>query len=175
MESQMEIWKEIYNYDVLYEVSNLGRVRTRYDKYKGYTEDYRYLKAIDNGNGYLRFNWRLNGRQRTVYLHQLVAQAFIENPNKYNEINHKDENKYNNKMENLEWCEHIYNCRYGTRNQRAKIKKQIPVKCVEANLNFSSIKEAAEWANVCITAISNCLNGRSKSCRGYTWRYAYEL
>ena len=134
----MEKWKEILDYDILYEVSDLGRVRTRYNRHKGYTDSYYYLQPTDNGNGYLCFNWKLNGRQKTVYLHRLVAEAFVMNENGYREINHIDENKYNNSANNLEWCEHLYNCNYGTRNIRAGAKNSRKVECIETKEIFSN-------------------------------------
>lgn len=167
----MEQWKEILGYDVLYEVSNLGRVRTRHNRFKGYTNEYFYLKPCDNGNGYLRFNWSLNGIQKTVYLHRLVASAFLENPNNYSDVNHLDENKLNNCVGNLEWSNHKDNCNYGTRNKRASEKTRVKIRCVETGFVYDSLKDAAEKMQVGITAISNCLNGRSKSCVGYSWEY----
>lgn len=167
----MEQWKEVLGYDVLYEVSNLGRVRTRYNRYKGYTNSYYYLEPCDNGHGYLRFNWKLNGIQKTVYLHRLVALAFLDNKNNYEDVNHKDENKMNNCVENLEWVTHKDNCNYGTRNIRSGSKTAIKIRCVETGEVFNSVKEASIKYQVGITAISNCLNGRSKSCCGYVWEY----
>ena len=169
----MEVWKEVFGYDVLYEVSNLGRVRTRYSKMTGYSKDYRFVKPSDNGNGYLRFNWKLNGRSKTVYLHRLVAEYFIPNPNSLNEINHKDENKQNNCVDNLEWCDHKYNCKYGTRNDRSAQKNRKKIVCVETGRIFESSTQAASELNVNVTAISNCLRGRSKSCSGYRWQYVH--
>lgn len=167
----MEHWKEVLGFDVLYEVSNLGRVRTRYNRFTGYTDDYNYLEPIDNGTGYLRFNWFLNGKQKTVYLHSLVANAFLDNPNNYNEINHKDENKLNNTVDNLEWCDHNYNCNYGTRNKRLSEKTGVKIRCVETGIVYDSLKDASEKMNVVKSAINNCLKGRSKTCSGYRWEY----
>lgn len=167
----MECWKEVLGFDVLYEVSNLGRVRTRYDKNKGYTNEYYYLKPCDNGNGYLRFNWKLKGVQKTVYLHKLVAQYFIPNKNHFSEVNHKDENKLNNCVDNLEWCDHKYNCNYGTRNKRVSEKTGIKIRCVETGIVYDSLKDASEKMNVVKSAINNCLKGRSKTCSGYSWEY----
>ena len=167
----MEQWKEVFGYDTLYEVSNLGRVRTRYNRFTGYAKEYTYLEPIDNGNGYLRFNWFLNGKQKTVYLHRLVADAFLDNPNNYVEVNHKDENKLNNTVDNLEWCDHNYNCTYGTRNKRIGESFVLKVKCIETGIIYNSLKEAAEQMNVVQSAINNCLKGRSKTCCGYKWEY----
>lgn len=167
----MEIWKEILGYDVLYEVSNFGRVRTRYNCFKGYTNEYFYLKPCDNGNGYLRFNWKINGKQKTVYLHRLVALYFLPNDKNYCEVNHKDENKKNNCVENLEWCNHKHNCNYGTRNKRTGEKHTKKIKCVETGIIYNSLKDVSEKMNVVKSAINNCLNGRSKTCGGYSWEY----
>ena len=165
-------WREVYGFDILYEVSNKGQIRTKHHGKYGYQNEYVYLKPTDNGKGYLRVNLKTGNKQRTVYVHILVAQAFVPNPEGYKEINHKDENKQNNNADNLEWCDHLYNCNYGTRNERSGIKRRIKVQCVETNVIFESLEEAANEMNVCKSAIVNCLKGRSKSCGGYTWRYA---
>ena len=168
----VEEWKEVLGFDVLYEVSNLGRVRSRYSEDRGYSNEYVYLKPLDNGHGYLRFNWRMKKRQRTVYLHRLVAEAFLPNPDMLPEVNHKDENKANCRVDNLEWCDHKYNASYGTKNERMAEKRVKPVQCIETGVIFRSARDAGKELGVTNTAISNCLKGRSKTAAGYTWRYA---
>ena len=167
----MEEWKEVYGFDILYEVSNLGNVRTKYVKNRGYTSEYHYCEPIDNGKGYLRFNWTNNGKHKTVYVHRLVAQSFIPNLHNYTEVNHIDEDKTNNSACNLEWCSRSYNMNYGTGKERAANKCKVKVKCNETGIIYSSLDEAAQDMNVVKTAISNCLNGRAKSSCGYTWSY----
>lgn len=164
-----EEWKEVYGFDILFEISNKGRVRTKHHGKQGYKKEYRYIEPTDNGNGYLRMNVRQNNHPKTIYIHRLVADAFVENPNKYCEVNHKDENKHNNVAENLEWCLHRYNCNYGTRNEKCGGKKQI--RCKETGIIYESVKHASDVFNVGKTALSNCLKGRSKTCAGYSWEY----
>ena len=166
-----EEWKEVYGFDHLYEISNYGHLRTKYAGKRGYTKDYRNIEPINNGNGYLRFNLKCNGVQRTVYVHKLVAEYFIENPNGYTEVNHKDEDKTNNHVNNLEWCTHKYNSNYGTRNERASRLNCKRIRCIETEQIFQSITEAAKEMNVVKTSISNCVNGRSATAAGYTWEY----
>ena len=116
-----EIWRPIEGYEGLYEISNTGRVRS-FDRYVKYSNGQihlhkgRILSPVIKDNGYLVVN--LQGKIFTI--HRLVAQAFISNINSLPEINHKDEDKTNNRVENLEWCDHKYNMNYGTRNIRAK-------------------------------------------------------
>ena len=164
-------WKTLYGYSVLYEVSSKGQIRTKYHGKRGYKDEYIYLKPTDNGKGYMRVNLERNGKKRTEYVHRLVAMLFVPNPNKYNEINHKDENKKNNDANNLEWCARAYNCNYGTRNKKISKQRKTKVECVELQMMFDSEIEAAEAFGVCKSAIGNCLKGRSKSCAGYSWRY----
>lgn len=166
-----EEWKEVFGFDILFEVSNTGRLRTKHHGKQGYKKEYRYITPIDNGKGYLRVNLKLNHKQKTVYIHKLVAEAFVDNPYNLSEVNHIDEDKTNNNADNLEWCTHEYNCQYGTRNERVGRKHAKRIKCNELNYIFDSIGEAAAVFNVCKSAINNCLKGRSKTCAGYTWSY----
>ena len=166
-----EEWREVYGFDILVEISNDGRIRTKYKRGKGYQKEYRLLHPLDNGNGYLRIVLPRNGQDKTVYIHRLVAEYFLQNPFGYSEINHKDENKSNNSVNNLEWCEHKYNANYGTAIERRAKKQRRRVRCINNNIIYGSLQEAAQAVGVGKTAISNCLNGRSKSCAGYEWSY----
>lgn len=168
-----EEWKEVYGFNVLYEVSNLGRVRTKYTQSKVYGSTYNYLTPVDNGNGYLRFNWKSKNVNHTVYLHRLVATAFLDNPHGYHEVNHKDEDKKNNRADNLEWCDHDYNAGYGTKNFRAAEtrRKRKLIECIDTGIVYKSLQDVMDEYGVSKTAISNCLSGRSKTCAGKRWRY----
>lgn len=172
----MEVWKKVYGFDVLYEVSNHGRVRTKYIRSgKGgviYGEKYRVLTPYDNGHGYLYFKWKSGKKKKSAYVHRLVANAFVENPNGYTEINHLDENKQNNAANNLEWTTHKLNCQHGTRNDRIALKTRKAVICIETNKKYKSSKEAAKYNRILISALNNCLKGRAKTSGGYHWRYA---
>lgn len=119
-----EIWKDIPNFEGLYQVSNLGNVKTL-DKYvnsgiKNNSKVKRIGKILKqyNKGGYLQVSLRKNYKRYYFGIHRLVAMAFIPNPNNYPQVNHKDENKLNNCVENLEWCTAQYNCNYGNRNKK---------------------------------------------------------
>lgn len=132
-----EVWKDIKGYEKLYQVSNLGRVKSlpkfhRTNKFYssiGYMSKEKILKPLKQSCNYLQVDLcDINGKRRKKYIHKLVAEAFIPNPNNYEYVNHKDEKKTNNKIDNLEWCSFDYNINYGTRNTRIKIshlKKKI--------------------------------------------------
>lgn len=107
-----EEFRPIKGYEGLYEVSNLGNVRN--------VKTGRILKSFDNKRGYLTIRLSKNGKSSKFYIHRLVAEAFISNPNNYPVINHKDEIKTNNSIDNLEWCTQKYNINYGTRAIRQK-------------------------------------------------------
>ena len=121
----MEEWKSIPGYEGLYEVSNLGRVRS-VDRYVKYLNGMIHLhkgKVLSPGirsDGYLQVSLCCNGKYKTIAVHRLVAQAFIENPDNLPEINHKDEDKTNNSVDNLEWCDRSYNNTYGTRQDKVR-------------------------------------------------------
>lgn len=115
-----EEWKDIKGYEGIYQISNKGEVRSL-DRIVHGRNDYFQkgviLKQANNGN-YNFVSIQVNGKQKKLYIHRAVAEHFIPNPLGLKEVNHKDENKQNNSVENLEWCTSKYNANYGTRNQR---------------------------------------------------------
>ncbi len=133
----MEIWKEIKGYEGLYEVSDLGRVRSL-DRYVSYVNGQKHLhkgKVLSPGvsNGYLQVSLCKNGEIKHPLVHRLVADAFIPNPDNLPQVNHKDENPSNNMVVNLEWCSSEYNINYGGRTQKATDAK-IKSGCWDPNM-----------------------------------------
>ena len=108
-----EIWKPIEGYEGLYEISSYGRVKSLRRNI--------ILIPKKELTGYLRCNLYLNKNMKTVSIHRLVAQAFIPNPDNLPQVNHKDEDKSNNRVDNLEWCTVKYNNDYGTRKEKVKM------------------------------------------------------
>lgn len=159
----MEIWKEIPGSGGKYQISNYGNVYSLINNVQ--------LKGVNNGNGYLRV--KLN--ERLFYIHRLVAMAFIPNPKGYKEINHKDENKLNNNVDNLEWCSHNYNMKFGTRNKRAidNTKKSVIQYTMSGKYvcSYNSIVEAAGKMSISKGNIVSVLKGNRKSAGGYKWKY----
>lgn len=120
----MEEWKNVIGYEGLYEVSNTGQVRSldRYVKYSNGRIHLHKGKVLSSGKdkyGYLAVCLSCNGKQKIIKIHRLVAEAFIPNPNNLPQVNHKDEVKTNNRVDNLEWCDHKYNVNYGHRTENA--------------------------------------------------------
>lgn len=120
-----EIWKDIVGYEGLYQVSNLGNVK-RLKGYKGrgkgYIVEEHLIKPSINSNGYQNVVLCKNGKTKTFTMHRLVAIAFLYNSDNLPQVNHKDENKLNNCVDNLEWCDSKYNNNYGTRNKKCSDK-----------------------------------------------------
>ena len=121
----MEIWKDINNYEGLYQISNEGNVKSLDKSYNvGYGgikhQEEIILKPTYVGNGYLHVCLCKNGNKEYKRIHRLVAEAFIPNPNGYPTVNHKDENPENNKVENLEWCTQLDNVRHSSEHMKHK-------------------------------------------------------
>ena len=166
-----EDWKDIKDYESLYQVSNLGRVKSlRNNKSK----KEKILKP-GNNRGYLYVPLYKEGKRKIYAIHRLVSEAFIENPNNFPCVNHKDENPSNNCVENLEWCSREYNNNYGTRNQRvsenhadfsgSKHPKARKVQCITTGKKFNCIKEAGEYYYIdSYHHITNCCTGKRNYC-----------
>lgn len=103
-----EIWKDIKGYESLYQISNKGNI---FSKRKN-----KNLAKTDNGKGYKLVSFHTKGKRKNFYVHRLVAEAFIENPNNFKTINHKDFDRSNNEVTNLEWCTQLHNVRYSVPN-----------------------------------------------------------
>lgn len=162
-----EVWKDIPNFKGIYQVSSLGNVKN-FKKNKiinGY-----YDKA-----GYKRICLYKNGKRYYPFVHRLVAEAFIPNPNNYPSINHKNEIKDDNIISNLEWCTIKYNNNYGTRNKRIREKKIKKVAQYSLDMKlikiFDSITEAAKEVNTSTSHICRCCKGKLKITKGYIWKY----
>ena len=174
----METWKAIDGYEGLYQVSNLGRVKSLNYNHTG-TE--RILMSRKNRGGYLYVNLHKDGHRKTITVHRLVATAFISNPHNLETINHKDEVKTNNTVGNLEWMSLKDNNNYGTRNKRlseTQINDPNKSKAVQmldrqGNLlaTFPSTHEAERATGIYHGHISKCCLGKYKSAGGYIWRY----
>ena len=122
-----EIWKPIDWSEGRYHVSNMGRVRSsdwrcRFSDGTLRLKKGRILKPYILKCGYAQLQLQYKGKRKHFYVHRLIAEAFIDNPNNFKYINHIDENKLNNIVSNLEWCTFLYNINYGTRNKRAGMK-----------------------------------------------------
>lgn len=170
-----EIWKDIEGYEGLYQVSNLGRVKSLNFNH---TNEEKILKPKKERKGYLRIGIYKNNIQKYYSVHRLVAEAFLSNTNNFPEVNHRDENKENNCVSNLEWCDKKYNCNYGTRNKRRVEKQSKQVFQLDLQGNF--IKE---WESTMEcgrngfiqSQISLCCNGKRNKHKGYIWKYKKDV
>ena len=161
-----EIWK-IVPFAPDYEVSNKGRVRSNRGRYKNHI-----MSLQTNKKGYQFVLLRTPSNERRFYqVHRLVMLTFcpIENSNDL-EVNHKDENKTNNNLENLEWITGLENKRYGTAIERSHQKQRMKILCVETNIIYNSMAEASQQTGINYGNISSCCNGRLLTAGDFHWK-----
>ena len=171
-----EIWKDIKDFEGKYQVSNLGNVKSLNYKGHGYS---RVLVPKVNNCGYEWVELFCNGKSAYRQVHRLVADAFIQNPNQYPVINHKDENPRNNKVDNLEWCDYSYNIKYSLKlhpKERSVRKHKRPIAQVDKDGNIVRIweysRQVEKEGNMSQWSVLQCCNGKRKTAYGYTWHYA---
>lgn len=162
-----EVWKNIKNYEGYYQVSNYGNIKN--------VRTGRILKHFIQGCNYYYVILSINNKQKHKYIHRLVAEAFIPNPNNYKYINHKDENKLNNNIENLEWCTQKYNCNYGNGIEKGHINQRKKINQYDLQGNFikqwDSALQIRKHLNISDTHVGDCCKGITKSFKNYIWKY----
>lgn len=185
-----EIWKQISGYEGIYEVSNLGRIKSC-DKIVD--DDYcgkrrfrsRVRRQSKNNSGYYQVGLSKNNKVKKFLVHRLVCEAFCENPDNKPEVNHINEIKADNRACNLEWCTRRENLNFGTRNERAGkasgMTRGKPIQQFTQNGEFVaeywSAREASRQTGISQGNISNCANGsrRNSHAGGYIWKYKEEI
>ena len=150
-----EIWKEITEYEGLYWVSNLGHVKNKYDK----------ILIPEIRSGYYSVDLCKNGKHKKHRIHRLVAEAFIPNPDNLPQVNHIDENKVNNNVDNLEWCDNTYNTHYSKHDD-------LSVYCFDLDKYFKSATEASIHLGICRTSIVKACRGQLTQAGGKWWCYS---
>ena len=186
----MEIWKDVENYEGLYQVSNLGRVRSlERDIYCQNGTFHQHLKEkmlvpVLDRYGYQFVGLYKNGKRKKITVHRLVAEAFLPNLENKPQVNHKDENPLNNCVDNLEWRTSKYNINYGTRTAR-QIQNRRSYKlgdnpraksvfCVELNKTFDCAQRAQEELGIDRKCIGKACTGKQKTAGKFHWRYVDE-
>lgn len=185
-----EMWKDVVGYEGIYEVSSIGNVRKKETFAKVCGNGYRKVKSHNCKtykfpNGYIGVKLYINHSVKNKLVHRLVAEAFIDNPENYPQVNHKDENIENNCMENLEWCTSKYNANYGTRNERCRkgnsrfFKKvaQIDKESGDIIKIWDCIGDASRILNINDSHIIRVCKHlkRNVTAGGFIWKYADEL
>lgn len=165
-----EIWKDVVGYEGLYQVSDRGRIKSicsyvRLQNGELMKKKPHILKLQDRC-GYKCVNLFKGGRSHTLNIHRLVAEAFLPNPHRYSVVNHKDENKSNNSLSNLEWCTHAYNLSYGTAQRRRAVSQGKVVIQLDKNGAFIkrhlTLMDACRDTGINFQNISQCCNNKRK-------------
>ncbi len=173
MGQNFEEWRDIAGYEGKYQVSSLGNVRAMNYHREGRCQ---VLKPAMDKYGYLKLLLCKNGKHKNHSVHRLVAEAFITNAEGLEQVNHKDECKTNNCVDNLEWCSCEYNHSYGTRTARQAAAQSKPVQQFSLDGTLVAVwvstHEAERVTGIYHSAICSCCNGERHTAGGYKWQYA---
>lgn len=170
--NKQEIWKDITGYAGIYKISDHGRIWSNYKN--------RIISGRNNGYGYIEIILCKNGIHKNHMAHKLVAREFIVNDNPSTKIiiNHKDENKSNNRAENLEWCDYSYNNSYGSKSriQTEKLGRKVRQYDLKGALikTWGSILSVHKITGINDSSITQCCQGKRNKAGGFIWRYADE-
>lgn len=168
-----EEWRVIEGFEN-YEVSNLGNVASLNYRHAGKRE---LLALKADKTGYKKVLLYKEGKRKKISVHRLVAEAFLPRVDGFEFVNHKDENKLNNVVDNLEWCDKAYNNNYGERKEKVFSKLRRPVIGVNedgSEVQFPSVNEAGRRLGKSPGNISSALNGKLKTAYKLRWRWANE-
>lgn len=172
-------WRNIEGYEGLYQVSVDGEAKSlERISPQGHLLKERIMKPGKNTKGYLIVALSKNGKGKMHQVHRLVAEAFIPNPNNLPEVRHINEDKTDNRVENLEWCDSKYNNNYGSHTARMRKTSSKPVQIINPDTGrvigeFPSANIAEKYG-FCQKSISACCRGEKKYYRGLIWRYKNE-
>ena len=180
-----EIWKDIPNYEGLYQASNLGRIRSvdrykeviiknQYGEYKRTKFFKSYILKQQTYIGYKCVQLHINGKYKWEKVHRLVAMAFVPNPENKPQVNHIDGNKSNNNVLNLEWCNQSYNTKHAYKNNLIKhYKIEINQYDLEGNYikTWESAKEIEKKLKIKNSQICRCCKNENSTAGGYYWKY----
>lgn len=191
--TEKEIWKDVKNFEGMYQVSNKGRVRSldRHDKHGALWKG-KLFKLSPDKSGYIKTKFSVDGKRTVKLVHRLVAEAFIPNPENKPEVNHIDGDKQNNYVNNLEWVTSKENTRHGLENGLIKYNLEAlakgqkkAVKATSKKVNqltlegdfirqFKSFAEAGRSVGDVErrNSIRDVCKGRQKTAYGYLWEYA---
>lgn len=165
------IWKNIPEYEGLYLISNYGDIKSLHNYRKGNILKPKIRK------GYYQIGLRKNGKRKWYAIHRLVAKTFLNNENNFPQVNHKDENKLNNYVENLEFCTASYNNKYGTRLERVANSNKLRKEVIKYNLEgkfieeYKSVSEAGRKNNINISCISACCRNTISQTHNYIFKF----
>lgn len=173
-----EIWKDIPGYYGLYQASNMGRIKSmRYAK----SSNEHVLSPSKEKKGYLKVQLQTGVKSKSWRVHRLVALTFIPNHQNFKEVNHKDGNKENNSLLNLEWCDRKQNINHAVLNglyepvfaAANKIRKPITAINIQTNAStcFESIREACRTLEFDRAYVMRVLSGKNKQAYGYIFKY----
>jgi len=165
----LEIWRDIKNYEGIYEVSNLGRIKSI--SRNGTIKENRILKP-NKVMGYSQVGLQKYGTRKYKKIHRLVAEAFIPNPENKKEVNHKDGNKTNNCVDNLEWVTTSENQLHSYYELKNNIKSVIQLSLNnEIIKEWESIAKVEQELKISNADICKCCKGKRKTAGGYKWKY----
>lgn len=166
----MEQWKDIKGYEGIYQVSDLGNIKRLAGSPK--CKEDRILRKSVSSNGYLFITLYKNGKSKIYRIHRLVMENFCPVENMENlEVNHLDEDRTNNCLNNLEWTTRAENLNYGNRAKKYGEARGKKVKCIETGIIYCSTREAERQTGCPHTHISDCAKGKQETCKGYHWEY----
>lgn len=178
----MEIWKDIQGYEGLYQVSNYGKVRSLHYRH---TDEIKELFLKPHNRGYLQVELHKNGKRRMFTVHRLVALAFVDGFSESREVNHIDENKHNNRAENLEWVSTSENVLHSVSHRKKVESRNYPKfharsdKCKVVQLSLDGVPirqwdstiEVKQELGYSDWSIKQCCRGKRKTAYGYMWQY----